>query len=247
MKLTSKIGYGLGDMGAGIMWGMVSGFLLIYMTDSVGMAAATLGTVILIARVFDGVSDAFMGTIIDNTHTKMGKAKPWYLGSIIPLTITYILLFNLPKTMSEGTLKIYFFILYFALTAIFYTIKDVSYNSLPALVTDSTKDRISMNIIRFVFSLTTSIVISVVTVPVLNSMGGLSSQVAWSKVTIVFAIIGAITLTISALSVKEINIAPKSDEEKKEKSSLPFYKAFAYTFSNKYFIMCLVSTLASMT
>lgn len=247
MKLTGKIGYGIGDMGAGIMWGMVSGFLLIYMTDTVGMAAATLGTILLVARVFDGVSDAFMGTIIDKTNTRMGKAKPWYLGSIIPLTITFLLLFNMPGAMSDGTLRIYFFIIYFAMTVIFYTIKDVSYNALPALVTDSTKDRISMSIIRFVFSLTTSIVVSVVTVPVINSMGGLSSQAAWSKVTLVFAVIGVITLTISALSVKEMNISPRTGREKKEKSSLPFYKAFAYTFSNKYFIMSLVATLASMT
>jgi len=247
MKLTRKIGYGIGDMGAGIMWGLVSSFLLIYMTDSVGMAAATLGTIILLTRVFDGVSDAIMGTIIDKTNTRMGKAKPWYLGSIIPLTISFILLFNIPGTMSEGTLNVYFFIIYFTLTVIFYTIKDVSYNALPALVTDSTKDRISMSIIRFVLSLTTSIVMSVITMPVINSLGGVSSQAAWSKITIVFAVIGVITLTISALSVKEMNIGSGTDEVKKEKSSLPFYKAFAYTFTNKYFIMGLVTTLASMT
>jgi GPH family glycoside/pentoside/hexuronide:cation symporter len=247
MKLRSKIGYGIGDMGAGILWGMVSNFILVYMTDAVGMAAAAVGTIILFTRVFDGVSDALMGTIIDNTRTKLGKAKPWYLGSIVPLVVNSVLLFNIPKSIPEKSQQIYFFVLYFTMTVIFYTIKDVSYNALPALVTDSTKDRISMNIYRYAFSLSTAIVVSAVTIPVINVMGGIGNQEAWTKVVMVFAVIGLVTLTVSALSIKEINIDKNPSKEAKTKSKLPFYKAFAYTFTNRYFIIMLVSTLMGMT
>ena len=246
MKFRSKLGYGIGDMGAGIIWGMVGSYLMIYLTDSVGMAAAAVGTIFLIARIFDGFSDALMGTIIDKTYTKMGKAKPWYLGSIIPLVIIFVLLFNIPKTMPDTAQQIYLFVLYFFMTAIVYTIKDVSYNTLPALMADNTEDRVSMTIWRFVFSLSTSIVIGIVTMPAITAMGGLGSQEAWSKVTIVFAAIGLVTLTISALSAKEINVGKKTAKENPQQGSLPFYKAVAYAFANRYFIIVLVATLAGM-
>ncbi|GHT86022.1 MFS transporter [Bacteroidia bacterium] len=248
MKTRSKLGYGLGDVGAGTLWGMV-GFVMIYMTDAVGVSAAALGTMMLCARVFDGVSDALMGTVIDNTHTKWGKARPWLFGSIAPLVITFIMLFNVPGNLSKNGKATYFFILYFIVTAVFYTINNVSYNALPALVTDSTKDRVSMSIYRYVLSLTTGVALSVVLVPVINSMGGLSNQAAWTKVTIVCALIAVTMLTVSGLSVKELVTVKKTDKEtgKKKEKGVPFYKAFGYTFSNKYFLLQLAMTIFTLT
>ena len=247
MKIGRKLGYGIGDMGAGIIWGMVSSYVLVYLTDSVGMAAAVVGTIILIARVFDGISDALMGIVIDKTHTKFGKAKPWYLVSILPLVINFLLLFNIPKTMSGTAQTVYVFVLYFMITAVIYTIKDVSYNTLPALVADNTKDRVSMTVIRFAFSLTTAIIIGVITVPALNSMGGLQNQQAWSNLSYIFAAVGLATLLISAFSVKELHVGKKTTSAKKKENSLPIYKSIAYVFSNKYFILALTATLAGMT
>lgn len=246
MKIWSKIGYGMGDLGAGIVWGMVSNYLMIYLTDSVGIAAATVGTIILISRVFDGFSDALMGTIIDRTYTKIGKAKPWYLGSIIPLIVIFVMLFNIPKSMSTTTQQIYVFTLYFILTAIVYTVKDVSYNTLPALIADNTQDRVNLSIWRFVFSLSISIIIGVVIIPIINTMGGISNQVAWSNIVWILATIGGVTLFISAVSAKEITVENTSIEKKRQVNSLPFYKVIGLAFANKYFIIVLISTLAGM-
>ena len=113
MKIRNKLGYGMGDLGAGTLWGMASSFMLIYLTDTVGMAAATVGTILLLARCLDGVSDAFMGTVIDNTHARIGKARPWFLVSILPLAVSSVLLFNVPANISGTGQWIYVFAMYF--------------------------------------------------------------------------------------------------------------------------------------
>jgi len=249
MKTRNKLGYGVGDLGAGTLWAMVSSFILIYLTDSVGMNAAVVGTMLLIARSLDGVTDAFMGTLIDNTHSKIGKARPWFFASILPLVVSTVLLFNVPANISEASQKVYVFIMYVAMTAIFYTANNVSYNALPAFVTDSTKDRIGMNVFRYLFTLSGGIAIGSITIPLVTSLGGSpNSQVGWTQVSIIYGLVAAAALTIAGFSVKEkvSEAKAKPGKEKKDKNKLPFYKAFWYTFNNKYFLIMLAIALLGL-
>ena len=70
VPVREKICYGVGDIGANLVWTTVASFLTIYCTDVAGIAAGVVGTLMLIARLFDGVSDLFMGVIIDKTNTR---------------------------------------------------------------------------------------------------------------------------------------------------------------------------------
>ncbi len=76
-KLTwgEKISYGMGDCGANVVVALTGTFLTGYFTDTVGIAAAAVGTMMLIARIFDGITDILMGAIVDKTNTRWGKAK----------------------------------------------------------------------------------------------------------------------------------------------------------------------------
>lgn len=80
VSLGEKICYGVGDIGANLVWTTVASFLTIYCTDVAGIAAGIVGTLMLIARLFDGVSDLFMGIIIDKTNTRWGKPVRGYSG-----------------------------------------------------------------------------------------------------------------------------------------------------------------------
>ena len=82
VSLGEKICYGVGDIGANLVWTTVASFLTIYCTDVAGIAAGIVGTLMLIARLFDGVSDLFMGIIIDKTNTRWGKSRPWILPAL---------------------------------------------------------------------------------------------------------------------------------------------------------------------
>ena len=85
--LGEKIAFALGDGGCNFVWTTIGSFLTLYYTDNVGIAAATVGTMMLLSRLLDGISDLIMGTIIDRTHTKWGKARPWILWSAIPMML----------------------------------------------------------------------------------------------------------------------------------------------------------------
>jgi GPH family glycoside/pentoside/hexuronide:cation symporter len=247
MKFISKLGYGMGDLGAGCLWGAIS-FLMIYLTDSVGIGAAIVGTMMLVVRIFDGVSDAFVGTLIDNTHTKHGKARPWFLASILPLVVTTILLFNVPSGLSMTGKIIFVYILYFIVTVIFYTINNVAYNALPAFITDSTKDRISLNVYRYLFSLTIGIVVASFTMPLVERLGGApNSQAGWTRALFIYSALALVALTFCGFSVKEKIDAGYIEKAKDKGNKLPFYKALLYTFENKYFIINLGLTLIGMT
>ena len=67
------IAFAVGDGGCNLVWTTIGSYLTLYYTDSVGLAAATIGTMMLLTRLLDGISDLIMGSIIDRTHTRWGK------------------------------------------------------------------------------------------------------------------------------------------------------------------------------
>lgn len=77
LKFREKLCYGIGDFGSNMTATFVGGFILLYLTTAIGMNAGVVGTLMLVSKIFDGVSDVFFGTLVDHTHTKMGKARPW--------------------------------------------------------------------------------------------------------------------------------------------------------------------------
>lgn len=110
VSTREKVCYGVGDIGANLVWTTVASFLTIYCTDVAGIAAGVVGTLMLIARLFDGVSDLFMGVIIDKTNTRWGKARPWVLWSAPPLVVSLIMI--LQFRISEQTEKQFICCLY---------------------------------------------------------------------------------------------------------------------------------------
>ncbi|MBE5997992.1 MAG: MFS transporter, partial [Sarcina sp.] len=79
LKWYNKVGYGSGDIAGNVVYALLSAFVMIFLTDTVGMNAGAVGTLIAVSKLFDGVSDIFFGSLIDKTHSRMGKARPWML------------------------------------------------------------------------------------------------------------------------------------------------------------------------
>ena len=77
LKWYNKVGYGSGDVAGNVVYAFLSSFVMLYLTNMVGLNAGIVGTLIALSKLFDGVTDIFFGSMIDKTHTRMGKAKPW--------------------------------------------------------------------------------------------------------------------------------------------------------------------------
>lgn len=77
LKWYNKVGYGSGDIAGNVVYALLAAFVMIFLKDTVGLNAGIVGTLIAVSKLFGGISDIFFGAMIDKTHSKMGKARPW--------------------------------------------------------------------------------------------------------------------------------------------------------------------------
>ena len=234
LKWYNKIGYGSGDIAGNVVYAFLTSFMMVYLTDSVGLAAGVVGTLIAVSKLFDGFTDIFFGSMIDKTHSKMGKAKPWMLYGYIGCAITLICCFAVPVSLGTTAKYAWFFISYTLLNGVFYTANNIAYSALTSLITKNSKERVQMGSYRFIFAFSTSLIIQSVTVQFVRALGNGAS--AWKTVAIIYAVIGLIVNTISVFSIKELpeeELAKDKDQE--EKYSL--IEAAKLLVSNKYYLM----------
>lgn len=240
LKWYNKVGYGSGDVAGNVVYAFLSSFVMIYLTNTVGLNAGIVGTLIALSKLFDGVTDIFFGSMIDKTHSKMGKAKPWMLYGYIGCAVTLVGIFAIPESLGQTAQYVWFFIAYSLLNAVFYTANNIAYSALTALITKNSKERVEMGSYRFIFAFSTSLLIQSVTIKFVDVMGGGAS--GWRTVAIVYAIIGLVVNTISALSVKELPEEElNEDKNAKADEKYSLVEAAKLLFSNKYYIMICVT------
>ena len=148
LKWYQKLAYGSGDLASNCSYGLVSSFVLLYLTGTLGLDSAIIGSLMLASKVLDGISDVIFGTLIDRTHSKLGKARPWMLFGQVGVSLCLFLLFAIPAG-STTMQYIYFFIVYTALNAVFYTANGIAYSSLVALITKIIGCGLAAKICRF--------------------------------------------------------------------------------------------------
>lgn len=241
LKWYNKCGYALGELGSNFAFTTVSSFAMIYLTDAVGMNSVIIGTLIAIAKLLDGVTDVFFGSIIDRTHTKMGKARPWMVISTFGLAITLILEFTIPVGWSDTMKYAYFFIVYVVLNAVFYTAFEISHSALISLITKNTNERVQISSIRTMFGFVAAIVLSSVTMVLVNALGG--GAAGWRNTAIVYAVLCILLNLLTVASVRELSdeeIDQKQMEKTSEQKAMGVWESLKTLIKNKYYIMILV-------
>ena len=240
LKWHHKVGYGAGDIAGNCVYALLTAFMMIYLTDTIGMSMGIVSTLIALSKVFDGVTDFFFGRMIDKTKTKMGKARPWMLWPYIGCAITLVACFSIPTSWGQTAQYIFFFLSYTLLNAVFFTANNIAYASLTALITKNTSERVQIGSFRFIFAVATKIVIEAVTIFAVGWLGG--GVVGWRTIAIIYAIVGLITNTYSVFSVKELPEADEEmDEEREEEHKLTFLKSFKLLLKNKYYVIICCS------
>jgi GPH family glycoside/pentoside/hexuronide:cation symporter len=248
LSLPKKLAYGSGDFGSNFFYMLVSSFALIYMTDAVGMNAGVVGTLIMVSKLLDGVTDVFFGNLIDKTNSKMGKARPWMFFSAFPLAISMILIFAIPSGLGDAAKYVWFFIFYTCANDLFYTANNISYATMSALITKNDTERVSLGSFRYVFAVVASIVVSAASVSLSEAMGG--GVTGWRNVAIIYAVVFLVFNSIASLVCKEI---PQTEDQKQadrqaeneDKSS--FWARFKLVLGNKYYLLMLAIYLLTYT
>ena len=241
LKWYNKIGYGSGDIAGNVVYAFLTFFVMIYLTDTIGLNPGIIGTLMAVAKIFDGFSDVIFGSLIDKTHTKMGKARPWMLWPYLGCGVCLFAIFSIPTSWGQVAQYAFFFIFYVMLNAGFYTANNIAYSALTALVTKNENERVQLGSLRFVFAFTTSTVIQAVTFGLVAHFG--NDAAAWRIVALIYVVLGIISNTISVLSLKELppdeldDTADKNLQAATEKYSLA--DAARLLIKNKFYLLIL--------
>ena len=125
-------------------------FLPIFYTDVFGLSSAAVGTLLLVCRYWDGITDLVMGIVADRTNTRWGQFRPWILWTALPFGVMTVLTFTTFDLSSTGKL-LYAYATYSGLILVF-TASNVPYCALTGVITDDPAERTTFSSYRFVFA-----------------------------------------------------------------------------------------------
>lgn len=211
LSFKEKVGYGLGDTASHFVWDMVGFWILIFYTDTYGISAAAAGTIMLIARVWDMVSDPIMGIIADRTNTPWGKFRPYILWMALPYSVLAVLAFTTPDLGATGKI-IYAGVTYLLLMTVFTAI-NLPYSSLGAVMTSDSYERAGLNSYRFVFAFIGQFIVTGTALSLALYFGNGDNAKGYQYTLILFAVISFILFMITFKTTKERVLPPKGQKQ----------------------------------
>ena len=211
LSIKEKVGYGLGDTASHFVWDMVGFWILIFYTDTFGISAAAAGTIMLIARVWDMLSDPLMGIIADRTTTKWGKFRPYILWMAVPYSVLAVLTFTTPDLGPTGKM-IYAGVTYFLLMTVFTAI-NLPNSSLGAVMTSDSYERAGLNSYRFIFAFIGQLIVTGSALTLALYFGKGDTAQGYQYTLILFAVISFFLFMITFKTTKERVQPPKEQQQ----------------------------------
>ena len=222
-SLKEKIGYALGDAAAGgITWKIMSIAFPLFFTNVFGLTVADTATLMLIARMFDVVTDPLMGSLADRTQSRWGTYRPWLILGAVPFGLIFALLLYTPDFGPVGK-RIYAYSLYLLMMAV-YTAVNVPYGSLLGVMTDNDNEKNQFSSFRMVGAYAMGF-ITLLSFPYLQKMVGGSESHQYAVLGACFGVLAAVMTLACGLLTKE-----RLKPVRAEKFS---FRPFADLFKNK--------------
>ena len=204
MLYKQRIGYGLGDFACNLIWQVISLYLLYFYTDVMELNPMNISFMFIICRIIDGGTDLLVGFLIDKTHSRWGKSRPWFLFGAIPFALAAILAFSVPDIAPTGKL-VYAYITYIFLSFM-YTVVNIPLASiLPALTSDM-NERTVLTTYRKFFAFFGSTLVSATALTLVSMIGQGNEALGFRFVMGLFGVIGCICFFLTFLLVKENNL-----------------------------------------
>lgn len=231
IPMWKKICYGCGAGGGNVMSTLLATFLTAYYTDTAGIAAAAVGTMFVICRLLDGITDLAMGGIVDKTNTKIGKARPWLIVSAPLMCIGIILILSVPQGWSEAMKLVYAYVTYIFLNCIVYTIFGVAHAALLARMTRDFKDRNTTSTVSSILNNAAGLVVG-------TMITWLQLNFGWTVTGVILGVIAGVLILIPGVFCTEtVGMEP---EVMKKKDSIPMREQLPAALKNRYFWLALL-------
>ena len=239
ISLVEYLCYGIGDFSFCFIYGAIGSYIVYFYTDIALIGATTVGTILLLSKVFDGISDMIMGYIIENVHSPLGKARPWLWWMVIPYAIGCVMLFSVPNCGETGRV-IYAFISYNLMATCIYTSMNVPYGVLSSVMTNKQNERSILSIARASLGALGVFVISSYAPDMVNLFGG--GAPGWQRTFLFIGVLSIGLFLITFFGCKERVGSGVLEQKTGKKSSLSIVEGVKICFKNKYwFIMLMVN------
>lgn len=220
LGFLERFAYGVGDYSFNLIYSSISAFLLVYYVSILKVDAATAGSIMAVSRIFDGISDLVMGRIVDKTHSKWGKARPWLLRLCVPLAICFVLMFSIPSGLAGKAQIAYMFFTYNMVSTIFYTGMNVPYATLQGLMTTNQYERGLLGNIRNLLSTAGTMTVNTFVIKMCEMFGDGDpySQKGWTTtfiiLAILFVILNLFTFSFCRERVTDLDLGNTSEPQK---------------------------------
>ncbi len=201
LRFREKLGYGLGDTASNFFFQVFNIFLLYYYTDIFGLSAAAVGTMFIVTKIVDAVSDPVMGLIADRTETRWGKFRPYLLWAAIPYGFLGWAMFANPDLSQSGKL-IYAYATY-TLMMLAYTAINVPYSALMGVISPSSIERTKVASYRFICAFTAAWLIGTFVTPLKNILGGDNEALGFQLTMAIFAVLSVALFWVAFATTKE--------------------------------------------
>ena len=215
LSFKEKYSYGIGAIGKDMCCGIIFTYCMLYFTDVLKLSAAFVGTLFFLAKFWDAVNDLGMGMVVDNTHTRWGKFRPWLaIGTIINAVVLVCLFTN--WGLSGTPLYIFAAVMYIV-WGMTYTIMDIPYWSMLPNLTSNPQERDRVAVIPRIFaSIGGSLLVGGFGLQIMDFLGKGNAQAGFTNFSWLIAIVFVVTVGITVLNVKS---ADRVEVKKQEKTS----------------------------
>ncbi|EBI8226097.1 glycoside-pentoside-hexuronide family transporter [Salmonella enterica] len=214
LSIKEKVGYGMGDAASHIIFDNVMLYMMFFYTDIFGIPAGFVGTMFLLARALDAISDPCMGLLADRTRSRWGKFRPWVLFGALPFGIVCVLAYSTPDLSLNGKM-IYAAITYTLLTLL-YTVVNIPYCALGGVITNDPTQRISLQSWRFVLATAGGMLSTVLMMPLVKLIGGEDKALGFQGGIAVLSVVAFLMLAFCFFTTKERVEAPATQTSMRE-------------------------------
>ena len=217
---SERLCYAAGGLGTKFAFGVITGYFLIYLTNVALLDVVTCSVIIAVSKFFDGISDIMIGSVIDNTVSRLGKARAWLLRMCLPFAVTLMLLFWVPPGLPQLLKYVYVFLIYNIVNTVMLTFIQISHSSMVSLISDDRKEQAVLSSIQAITRSVGSMLGSIIFVRLLGAFtdepGNQNTQVAYTRSMIAVCTVMLVLTLITVIGTRErVRTAPV-----REKNSL---------------------------
>lgn len=210
-KWKKRIGYGIGDLGCNLVFSTMASYLMVFYTDVFGITAAAAGTMMLVTKFIDALTDTGMGMIVDWTHTRWGQGRPYFVLGAVPFAVFTFLTFYIPDLGSSGKL-IWAYVTY-CLLCTAYTVVNIPLNTIVPRLTSDVHERDILVSARMVCAMIGTAIVMTITAPMVKFFGGGNEAKGYLVTMTIYGIVAMFVFFFTFANTKEV-VPPTVSNEK---------------------------------